>query len=335
MSRTRMIVTGGLIVAALAVLLVSTRGFGLWRDDGASLSLYGNVDIRSVDLGFRVGGRIARMPVEEGAHVMGGQLLAALDRRPLDDRVAQAKAQVALADAGLARALHGNRPQDIAQARDELARQQASLVNAQQDYDRRRALVASGAVSRSEFDRATAALNAARAQVSAAGQALSLQKAGARAEDVDAARAQLENAQAQLAGAQTDIADSTIRAPDAGTILTRAREPGAIVQPGETVFTLTIDRPMRVRAYVAEPDLGRISPGMAVLVRADGNPRTYHGSIGYISPAAEFTPKSVETENLRADLVYRLRVIVSDPDDGLRQGQPVTVEVPGARAPRK
>ena len=107
------------------------------------------------------------------------------------------------------------------------------------------------------------------------------------------------------------------------------------MQPGETVFTLTIDRPLRVRAYVAEPDLVRIRPGMKVLVSADGTSKTYHGSIGYISPQAEFTPKSVETESLRTDLVYRLRIIVTDPDDKLRQGQPVTVTVPDAPPPAK
>ena len=120
-----------------------------------------------------------------------------------------------------------------------------------------------------------------------------------------------------------------------GTVVTRAREPGAIVQPGETVLTLAILRPLRVRAYVAESDLSRIGPGMKVVVSADGNPRRYHGTIGYISPRAEFTPKTVETENLRTDLVYQLRIIVDDPDDALRQGQPVSVSVPGARPKHK
>jgi HlyD family secretion protein len=101
------------------------------------------------------------------------------------------------------------------------------------------------------------------------------------------------------------------------------------------VFVLTIDRPMRVRAYVGEEDLGRIAPGMAVLVSTDGNPKTYHGTIGFVSPAAEFTPKTVQTQELRTQLVYRLRVIVSDPDERLRQGQPVTVAVPDAHRPAK
>ena len=176
---------------------------------------------------------------------------------------------------------------------------------------------------------------AAQAQARSAQAALSLQLAGSRAEDIAAARATRANALASQARAQTDLADATLVAPEAGTILTRAREPGAIVQAGETVFTLTIDHPIRVRAYVDEASLPRISPGMAVEVNADGATHVYHGTIGFISPTAEFTPKSVQTESLRTDLVYRIRVIVTDADGALRQGEPVTLRIPQARPATK
>lgn len=333
MNRRRLILITAILVLILAALL--TRGFGLFsRHDGGTLTFNGNVDIRSVDLGFRVPGRIAAMPVDEGAKVAAGAKLAQLDTRPLTDAVAVAEADIAAADAELARRVNGNRPQDIAQAGATVAERQAALAKAREDYERRQALVKTGAISQALFDATRAQYLAAQAQLRAAEQALSLQKAGARIEDVDAARAQRAAAVARRDKARTDLADATIAAPAAGTILTRAREPGAIIQPGEAVFTLTIDRPMRVRAYVAEPDLGRISPGMKVIVTADGNPRTYHGTIGFISPVAEFTPKTVETSDLRSDLVYRIRVIVADPDDALRQGQPVTVAIADARPAR-
>jgi HlyD family secretion protein len=162
-------------------------------------------------------------------------------------------------------------------------------------------------------------------------QAVSLQRAGSGAVDFRAALAERRAAQAERDRVRTDLDEAMLRAPLAATVMTRAREPGAVVQPGETVFTLAIDRPLRVRAYIPEPSLGRISPGMKVEVRADGNPRIYRGTIGFISPTAEFTPRTVQTEDLRSDLVYRLRIIVTNPDDSLRQGQPVTVTVPGAR----
>lgn len=325
-------------IAALIMVVVAalaTRGFGLFAPADTGLALYGNVDVRQVELAFRVPGRIETMAVDEGAKVAPGTILARLDPRPLRDSVAVADAQIALADAELAKREAGSRAQDIAQAQAVVAERQAALDKAQQDDARRQSLVASGAVSQAIADATRADLKAAQARLKAAQQALLLQQAGSRSEDIRAARAQRASAMASRDRARTDLADATIIAPEGGTVLTRAREPGAIVQPGETVFTLTIDRPLRVRAYIAEPDLGRISPGMAVLVRADGNPRRYHGTIGFISPTAEFTPKSVQTENLRTDLVYRLRINVSDPDDALRQGQPVSIAVPSARAAGK
>ena len=329
MNRRRIVIAAG--VAALLILLFVTRGCGLFGGGDKALVLHGNVDIRQVDLGFRVSGRIADLPYEEGARVPAGAILGRLDGAPLRDTLSAAEAQIGSAQAALDKQRNGNRPQDVAQAAAKLAEAQANLASAREDYERRADLVKTGAVSQALYDTTLAKYRAAQAQAAAAQQALSLQRAGARREDIEAAEAQRAQAVAQRDKARTDLGDTILRAPNAGVILTRAREPGAIVQPGETVLTLTIDRPMRVRAYVAEPDLTRISPNMAVQVTADGNARVYHGTIGSIAPTAEFTPKTVQTEDLRTDLVYRVRVIVTDPDDALRQGAPVTVSIPTAR----
>ncbi|MBO9580845.1 MAG: HlyD family efflux transporter periplasmic adaptor subunit [Sphingobium sp.] len=312
----------GLIVAAFA-----TRGFGLFPKAQGPLALYGNVDIREVDLGFRVGGRIDRIPVEEGAHVKAGDLLASLDKAPIEDRAAQAAAQVAQAQAQLDKLVHGSRAQDIEAAKARVASASAAASDAEGDYARRQPLVEPGAISKALWEQTVAARDRARAALSEAKANLSLVQAGPRAEDIEAARAAVQAARAAQSGIATDSGDTRLLASSDGTVVTRAREPGAIVAPGETVFTLAIDRPLRVRAYVAEGDLSRIAPGMAVTVKADGNDKTYHGTIGYISPRAEFTPKTVQTSDLRTDLVYRLRIVVSDPDGALRQGQPVTVAV--------
>jgi HlyD family secretion protein len=330
MNKRRII--GIVAVAAIVIAALATRGFGLFDTGGGTFRLYGNVDIRQVDLGFRVPGRIETIAIDEGVRVPAGALLAKLDTRPLGDALAAAEAQLAVARAELAKRRNGNRSQDVAQARSLLSERQSALAKARTDLDRRERLIASGAVSQALLDATRADFRGAQARVAAAEEALSLQQSGARREDIDAAAAQVAAATAARDRARTDLADATLTTPEAGVTLTRAREPGAIVQGGETVFTLSIDRPMRIRAYVAEPDLGRISPGMAVDVTADGNARTYRGSIGFISPTAEFTPKSVQTESLRADLVYRLRIIINDPDDALRQGQPVSITVPNARA---
>jgi HlyD family secretion protein len=328
----RLILIAAAAAIVLAVAAFATSGFGLLGDkDKGELSLYGNVDIREVDMAFRVNGRIATIEVEEGTRVQQGQLLATIDTASLDSRIAEADARVSQAEAQYLKLRNGNRRQDVAQARARVAAAAAQYDNTQRDFARRQGLVGPGAISRDLWEQTVTERDRAAAQLTEARQALSLAMAGARPEDIAAAAADVRSARASRAGVGTDLGDTRLVAAASGTVATRAREPGAIVQPGETVLTLAIDRPMRVRAYVAEPDLSRISPGMKVEVRADGNPKLYHGTIGYISPRAEFTPKSVETENLRTDLVYGIRVIVSDPDDALRQGQPVTVRVPGAR----
>lgn len=334
MNKRALIILG--VIAALLVAAGLTKGFGLLGGGKSNeLTMYGNVDVRTVDLGFRVSGRIDRVLVDEGQHVKQGQLLATLDTQSIDARIGEASAQVEQARAQLTKAQNGNRPQDIAQARARVAAAAATAAAAEQDYKRRLALIGPGAISRALWEQTIADRNKAQAQLREAQQALSLSQAGTRPEDIAAAHAQLQAAVATRRSASTDLSDTRLLAPEDAVVDTRAKEPGAIVQPTETVLTLAIPRPLRVRAYAAEPDLPRIRPGLAVTVTADGTTRTYHGTISWIAPQAEFTPKSVETESLRTDLVYRLRITVSDPDDQLRQGQPVTVHVAGAAPARK
>ena len=324
------------IVAISVVLVLAIAGtwyFGLFggRDQG-ELKLYGNVDVREVNLAFRTGGEIADIAVEEGQRVKKGQVLARIDLDQLNNRLSEANAQIGVAEANLAKLSNGSRPQELAQAQARNSAAQAELARAQAEYDRRKELVESGAISRTLWDQTAAQLSRAQSLATEASQGLSLVRQGPRAEDISAARAQLGSAQAMRSTIRTDIGNAALLAPSDGVIMTRAQEPGGVVQPGQTVLSLAIDRPMRLRGWIGEPDLWRVSPGMAVEVSADGNPRTYKGTIGSISPRAEFTPRSVQTESLRADLVYSMRIIVNDPDDALRQGQPVTIRVPDARS---
>ncbi len=242
---------------------------------------------------------------------------------------------MAQAQAQLAKLEHGSRAQDIEAAKARLASASAAAANADADYARRAPLVEPGAISKALWEQTVSARDRARAALGEARAALSLVEAGPRVEDIEAARAALAASKAAQSSITTDTADTRLLASSDGTVVTRAREPGAIVAPGETVFTVAIERPLRVRAYVAEDQLSRIAPGMAVTVHADGNDKSYHGTIGYISPRAEFTPKTVQTSDLRTDLVYRLRIIVSDPDGRLRQGQPVSVTVSDAAGAKR
>jgi HlyD family secretion protein len=327
------------LAVALALILLACGAAGWWFDLPARfgwthkpddhLTLYGNVDIRQVRLGFRVGGRIAEMLVDEGDTVKTGALLARLDARPYEDSVRGGEAQEVSLRATLDKLVAGPRPDEIAEARAAHTEQTADLLNAQESYERAVQLRPTGAISQAVLDQATMTRDAAQARKASARDALNLMNEGTRAEDLAAARANLQVAEASLLTAKTSLDDTELRAPDDGVILSRVREPGAIVSPSDDVLVLSLNKPVVVRAYISEPDLGRIHPGMTLEVASDTFPsRAYRGTVGFISPVAEFTPKSVETPDLRTDLVYRLRIIVEDPDLGLRQGMPVTVHVP-------
>jgi membrane fusion protein YbhG len=300
------------------------------------LLLQGNIDVRQVNLSFKVDGRIETLAVDEGDSVKAGQVVATLDKRYFQDDLRVMTARRDSTAATLARLEHGSRPEEIGQARAQLEQQKATLFKSRQDFARAGRMLQNNAMSREDYDQVRAAQDVAQANVRYAEQTLKLAEIGPRQEDIDAAKAQLAEQSAAVIQSQRRLADSDLIAPNDGTILTRAREKGAIVQASETVFTLTLASPVWVRTYVNERDLGKIEPDMPATVTTDTAPnRPYDGHIGFISPTAEFTPKTVETRELRTDLVYRLRVIVENPDGGLRQGMPVTVSLPvGSARPR-
>ena len=222
----------------------------------------------------------------------------------------------------------GNRPQEVAQARALVAERDITANNAEQFFKRSEDMVAVKGISLQDRDNAEANFREAKARLNSAKENLALLEAGFRAEDIAQAKANLEQAEAGLATAELQVKDSVLTAPSDGVILTRAQEAGSSLQGGTTVFTLSLVNPVWVRAYVHEPDLGRIRPGMKVEVFTDtSKDKHYQGQIGFISPTAEFTPKTVETTELRTALVYRLRIMVANPDDGLRQGMPVTIRI--------
>jgi HlyD family secretion protein len=322
------------IAIVVVLLLVLGGGWYFGRDylaprhDDKSLVLLGNVDIRQVDLSFKVDGRIMKMAVDEGDVVKPGQLLASLDKIYFQNDLAVTRARQAAQAANVAKLEHGSRPEEIAQAKATVALYRTTTELNQQTFDRQAQLVKEGNTSRQSYDNAIAALRQSQAQLNVGEQVSRLVEVGPRQEDIDAARAQLALENGNVTVGERRLQDADLMAPGAGVILTRAQEPGAIVAAGTPVFALTITSPVWVRAYVGEPDLGRIHPGMRAEVTTDAAPgKIYRGTIGFISPVAEFTPKSVETRELRTDLVYRLRIVVENPDDGLRQGMPVTASL--------
>ena len=301
------------------------------NDPQAAFAMWGNVDVHQVELAFRVSGRLAKLDVDEGDRVAPGTELAQLDRVPFETDVAAATAQVAMAQAQFDKATRGFRTEEIAQAAAAVRQREADLTNAKVTDDRLKGLFPQGAVTRQDMDNADARVRESDAQLASAREQLALVTRGSRIEDIQTQEANLAAAKANLTKTHTALEDATLIAPSAGVVSVRAREIGAVVQAGQTIYTVALNNPVWIRAYVPQPRLGRIKPGMSVKIEIDSVPgKQFDGTVGFISPEAEFTPKSVQTEQVRDDLVYRLRIVAKDPDNVFRQGMPVTVHVPDA-----
>ncbi|HEY1931557.1 MAG TPA: HlyD family efflux transporter periplasmic adaptor subunit [Acetobacteraceae bacterium] len=314
------------LVAAVGIGWLLVARLSATPDSGA---LYGNVEIRQVDLSFNAEGTVIAMPRHEGDHVKQGDLMAELDPATYQSAAALAEARRDAAKSTLDELLAGTRPEDIDQARANFAAAQASLADAQATFARQRDLAARNVSSQQQLDDARMAMDSAVAKQAQTQAALTEAINGPRIQDIDAARANLRAAQATVDLANTQLARSKLFAPADGIVMTRVIEPGTVVLPAASVYSMALDNEAWIRAFASEPLLARVAPDTEVTIATDGG-QSYKGRIGYVSPAAEFTPKTVETPELRTQLVYRLRIRVENPDSRLRQGMPVTIHLPTA-----
>jgi len=332
--RKRSTVAWVAIVAVLAALAIGIALGKLWggsKKDPNLLVLFGNVDLRQVELAFNNSERISEVLVEEGDKVERGQVLARLDTSRLRPEVAAAAAEVEAQRAVVQRLHNGSRPEEIEQARANVASAKADLLNAGQQWRRLSALAGlttGRAVSQQDLDGAKAALDTAQARLEVADSGLEMASIGPREEDIAQGEALLRADQAQLELRRRQQADAELVSPCNAEVRSRLLEPGEMVSPQRAVFDLAITDPKWVRTYVSESDLGRIQTGMKASISSDSFPgRALSGWVGFISSVAEFTPKPVETEELRPGLVYEIRVFVRDPENEMSLGMPATVRL--------
>ena len=220
-------------------------------------TLYGNVEIRQVDLSFNAEGTVVAMPKHEGDRVKQGETIAELDPATYQSAADLAAARRDAAKAQLDVLVAGTRPEDVDQARANLAAAQASLANAEATFERQKSLTASNASTKQLLDDARMALDAGRAKVDQTQAALTEAVNGPRAEDIAAARAQLRAAEATVDLARTQLARTRLIAPANGTIMTRVIEPGTVVLPAANVYSMALDDEVWVRSFAPEPLLPR------------------------------------------------------------------------------
>lgn len=351
----------------------------------------GNVEATTVDVAFKIPGKIDRLLVEEGDPVKKGQLIATLEHRDLlaqkaraqatleaaqsriptllknidyqdqstSQEIAQAEAAVEAADARLQQFLSGSRPQEILAAKAVVDQALSDLEKRKADMDRAKKLYQDNYISAQDWDAARTAHEGAVANYQKSKENYALIVEGPRKEEIDAGRAQLSQSQAALRLARTkkiqvdvlrqelataraqvkeaasaieviqsQIEYSNLYAPTSGVVLVKNTEPGEFVVPGGAVITLgDVEKPW-LKAFINETDLGKVKLGQSVSVTTDSYPgKVYPGKIIFISSEAEFTPKNVQTAKERVKLVYRIKVILSNPHNELKPGMPADARI--------
>jgi HlyD family secretion protein len=331
MKKRMMIIVPVLALAALVVTwLVLRNGNG----SVDALTASGTIEATEADLGFQVPGRVLEVLPQEGDVVSGGQELARLDTSELQAARDGASAQVTAAEARLQEMERGARPQEIAQAEAAARAAEQRAEDARRDADRAQKLFDGGAVSRQALDKANTALDVADAARDQARDVLSLVRQGPRVETIRAQRALVQQARANLDRTDAALTNAVVKAPFAGVVTVRHREPGETVGAGAPVLTILNPDDRWVRIYVREDEIGRVHVGMKATITADTYPdRTYEGRVIYIGSQAEFTPRNVQTTEERIKLVYPVKVkIIGDQGFELKPGVPadVTLEESGS-----
>jgi len=384
-----------LIAGAIAlVAALALAGWSWWRsrlNATGILRASGRIEVTEVNVSSKVTGRVTTLHVDEGTDVKAGQLIADLEGQELEAQLRQARAALQSAEARLAQARislqvepitvrtqirqaeetlraaeerlrmlqAGFRTQEIEEGRANLRQAQARLEITRLTRDRFRDLLADGAISKQELDRAESDLQAAEAAVRAARERLNILEEGSRREDIRMAQAERDRAAAALEAAranaatldlrqqdvrvaeasvreaaanvrrlETQVAELKVFAPLGATVLTKAVEAGEVVSAGKPLVLLgDLDHPW-IKIYVPETQLGKIRLGAPARVLVDSFPnQPFRGTVTWIADQAEFTPKNVQTAEERVNLVYAVKITIQNAERKLKAGMPADAEL--------
>jgi HlyD family secretion protein len=301
----------------------------------------GHVEATETRLAPEVGGRVLSLTVKEGDRVQSGQTVLTLDTRDVQLAIDRATAERAQAEAQLRLIESGARLEDLRQAqaqidtaRAEVSAAQAELEGAEQDLARFEQLLKNNSGSRKQRDDAATRRDVAKDRVAstqnrvkAAEETLAKLRSGAHPEEINAARARVNVIAAQIATIEKGLGDATLESPVAGIVTEKLVEVGEVIAPRAPVLVVTDLDHAWADVFVPEPTVPQIKIGQAATVFTDAGGAGLPGTISYISPKAEFTPRNVQTAEERSKLVYRVRIAVDNKDGILKQGMPVEAEV--------
>ncbi|MFW3383253.1 HlyD family efflux transporter periplasmic adaptor subunit [Aliarcobacter butzleri] len=319
------------LTIALIILLISFISYKIYSNiflkNENNLTFYGNIDTRTVNVGFRFLGKIENITKDEGEIVKKDEILVKLDTASLEKSLEELNEKIFASKLELSKLQTGYRQEEILEAKATMEEAIENLNKTKDTYNRQANLFKTKSTSEENFTISQLNYKQALATLDKAKALYELRKNGYRDEDIKIQESNLKSLEIQAEKLKIDLNDSVIKAPVDGVILTRFKEIGAITNAGESILEIAKTDEFWVRAYIDEKNLGNIKPGLKMSIQTDSRSENYEGVIGFISPVAEFTPKNIETQELRADLVYSFRVIVKNPDDKIRQGMPVTLKI--------
>ena len=319
------------LTIALIILLISFISYKIYSNiflkNENNLTFYGNIDTRTVNVGFRFLGKIENITKDEGEIVKKDEILVKLDTASLEKSLEELNEKIFASKLELSKLQTGYRQEEILEAKAAMEEAIENLNKTKDTYNRQANLFKTKSTSEENFTISQLNYKQALATLDKAKALYELRKNGYRNEDIKIQESNLKSLEIQAEKLKIDLNDSVIKAPVDGVVLTRFKEIGAITNAGESILEIAKTDEFWVRAYIDEKNLGNIKPGLKMSIQTDSRSENYEGVIGFISPVAEFTPKNIETQELRADLVYSFRVIVKNPDDKIRQGMPVTLKI--------
>jgi multidrug resistance efflux pump len=303
------------VVIVVVLLSLGVAGL-LWARQARKpkeIVLSGTLEARTVNVGSLVGGRVTRVLTDEGQPVQAGQLIVQLETETLDRQIAEQAAAIDAAKAQLAKAIAGNRPEEIAKAG-------AVAENDEKEHARFAALYRAGITSRE-------ALDAAATKARGSAEDLRVLKLGSRREDIETLRAQLEQQERRLASLQKQRAECSVYSSVTGTVQSFGLRPGDLVAPNQSIAEILESSQLWVRVFVPETQLELVHVGQNVQVSLDTYPDQHiAGRVASINPQGEYTPRNVQTRSQRAEQVYGVKVLV-DPNPRLKAGMAAEVDL--------
>lgn len=313
------------VIIVIGAFAIETKRLNNRPDDSA-IVLSGNIEVTEVDVGFKIGGRIAKLKAEEGEKVESDKILATLDKAEFENIVSQNVAYLDERQILLEELKAGSRKEELEQAKANVNYTEAELVKSKKDYERIESLFNDGILSVQQFDSAKKSYEAAVSEHKKSLESFNLVKAGPRMEEIKAAENRVQYAKASLKVAEEKLNDTTIYSPVSGVILKKNAEGGEIISPGMPVYTIGVLEKPWLKVYVKEDKLGLIKLGQRAEIKIDSFPnKIYEGIVTYISSEAEFTPKNIQTQEERVKLVFGVKIAVNNINDELKPGMPADV----------